>query len=137
MSQKEKTLAFVKPEGVTMQLIGKIITRFEDTGLKIVGMKMVWASHEHASKHYREDIAEKHGERVRNSLIQYIKEGPVIAFVLEGADAINVTRKIVGESPYPNECSPGTIRSDFAHISKNYANSKKNKRQKPRPRFGK
>ena len=53
---------------------------------------------------------------------KYIKEGPVIAFVLEGVDAINVTRKIVG-STYPNESASGTIRGDFSHISKDFANA--------------
>ena len=120
--QKEKTLVLIKPDGIIRNLIGKIILRFEDAGLKIVGMKMVWADEEFAKKHYREDIAQKHGERVRNELINYIREGPVIAMVIEGVDGINVTRKIVG-STYPNESLPGTIRGDFAHISKNFANS--------------
>jgi len=69
------------------------------------------------------EVFEKYGKSVRNELVKYLKEGPVIAFVLEGVDAINVTRKITGGT-YPNESLPGTIRGDFAHISKNYANSK-------------
>jgi len=119
--EKEKTLVLIKPDGVKRNLIGKIIMRFEDSGLKIVGMKMVWVDEDFAKKHYREDVATRHGERVRNDLIKYIREGPVIAMVLEGVDAIKVTRKIVG-STYPNESLPGTIRGDFAHISKDYAN---------------
>jgi nucleoside-diphosphate kinase len=118
----ERTLVLVKPDGVVRGLMGKIVTRFEDAGLKIIGMKMVWADKEFAKKHYREDIAKKHGERVREGLIGYIIEGPVLAMVLEGVDAIAVTRKIVG-STYPNEAPPGTIRGDFAHISKIYANT--------------
>jgi len=98
--------------------------RFEDAGLKIIGMKMMWADEEFAKKHYREDIAEKHGERVRNGLVTYLKEGPVIAMVLEGVEAIAVTRKIVGTT-YPSESPAGTIRGDFAHISKDYANANK------------
>ncbi|MDO8517131.1 MAG: nucleoside-diphosphate kinase [Nanoarchaeota archaeon] len=121
--EKERTLVLVKPDGVVRNLIGKIITRFEDAGLKIIGMKMVWVNENFAKKHYREDIATKHGEKVRNDLIKYIGEGPVVAMVLEGVDAIKVTRKIVG-STYPNDAQPGTIRGDFAHISKDYANSK-------------
>jgi len=120
--EKEKTLVLIKPDGVQRGLIGEIITRFERAGLKIIGMKMVWIEKDFAKKHYREDIAQKHGERVRNELIKYIREGPVIAMVLEGVDAINVTRKIVG-STYPNESQPGTIRGDFTHISKSFANS--------------
>ncbi len=120
--QKERTLVLIKPDGVIRSLVGKIISRFEDAGLKIIGMKMQWIDEDFAKKHYREDIAQKHGERVRNDLIKYIKEGPVIAMVFEGVEAINITRKIVG-STYPNEAVPGTIRGDFAHISKDYANT--------------
>lgn len=122
--EKQKTLVLIKPDGIFRNLVGKILMRFEDSGLKIIGMKMVWADEDFAKKHYREDIEKKHGARVRNELVNYIKEGPVIAFVLEGVDAIKVTRKIVG-STYPNESPPGTIRGDFAHISKDYANTNK------------
>ena len=121
---KERTLVLVKPDGVVRQLVGKIIMRFEDAGLKIIGMRMEWVDEEFAKKHYRDDIEKKHGKRVRDELINYIKKGPVIALVLEGVDAINVTRKIVG-STYPGEAPSGTIRGDFAHISKDYANSNK------------
>jgi nucleoside-diphosphate kinase len=120
--EKEQTLILIKPDGVTRQLVGKVITRFEDSGLKIIGMKMQWIDEKFAGEHYRKDIEEKHGKRVRDGLIQYIKEGPIIALVLEGVDCINVSRKIVG-STYPNESQPGTIRGDFAHISKHFANS--------------
>ena len=120
--EKERTLVLIKPDGVVRNLAGKIIMRFEDAGLKITGMKMVWADDEFAGRHYRKDIEEKHGKRVRDGLIKYIREGPVIAMVLEGVSAIAVVRKIVG-STYPSESLPGTIRGDFAHISKDYANS--------------
>jgi len=123
MVEKERTLVLIKPDGVVRQLIGKILTRFEDAGLKIVGMKMVWIDEDFAGKHYREDIETKHGKRVRDGLIGYIKEGPIVAMILEGVDAIRVTRKIVG-STYPNDSSPGTIRGDFAHISRDFANEK-------------
>jgi nucleoside-diphosphate kinase len=120
---KEKTLVLIKPDGVMRNLVGKIIERFENAGLKILSMKMTHADKNFAGKHYREDIAEKYGERVRNGLINYITQGPIIALVLEGVDGIKVTRKIVG-STYPNESLPGTIRGDFSHISKTYANAK-------------
>lgn len=122
--EKQKTLVLLKPDSIIRQLTGKIIMRFEDAGLKIIGMKMVWADEEFAGKHYRQDIEEKHGKRVRDGLIKYLKEGPVIALVLEGVDSIAVVRKIVG-STYPQESPPGTIRGDFAHISKDFANDKK------------
>jgi len=119
----ERTLVLIKPDGVFRHLTGKIITRFEDAGLKIIGLKMVWIDENIAKKHYREDIAKKYGEKVREELLHYIREGPVIAMVLEGADAIKVTRKIVG-STYPSESPAGTIRGDYAHISKEYGNRK-------------
>jgi nucleoside-diphosphate kinase len=120
--EKERTLVLIKPDGIVRNLIGKIITRFEDAGLKMIGMKMIWIDEDFAGKHYRGDIEERHGKRVRDGLIKYIKEGPVVAMVLEGADGIKVTRKIVGGT-YPNESLPGTIRGDFAHISMDYANT--------------
>lgn len=120
--EKERTLVLVKPDGVVRNLVGKIIMRFEDAGLKIIGMKMQWVDEEFAKKHYREDIEERHGKRVRDGLVQYIKEGPIIAMVLEGVNAIEVTRKLVGKT-YPHESPAGTIRGDFAHISKDYANA--------------
>ncbi|MEK6855327.1 MAG: nucleoside-diphosphate kinase [Nanoarchaeota archaeon] len=120
--EKERTLVLIKPDGIVRHLTGKIITRFEDAGLKIIGMKMAWADEKFAGEHYGKDIAERHGERVRNGLIKYIQEGPVIALVLEGVDAIRVVRKIVG-STYPNDALPGTIRGDFAHVSRDYSNS--------------
>jgi len=120
--KKERTLVLIKPDGIVRNLIGKVVMRFEDAGLKIIGMKMVWADEEFAGKHYRQDIEERHGKRVRDGLINYIKEGPVVAMVMEGVNAIEVVRKLVG-STYPHEALPGTIRGDFAHISKDYANS--------------
>jgi len=117
----EKTLVLIKPDGVKRGLIGELVKRFENRGLKLVGMKMVWADEKLAEKHYREDIAEKYGERVRNGLLKYLREGPVVSIVIEGINAVEIIRKIVG-STYPQEALPGTIRGDFAHISKDYAN---------------
>lgn len=126
---KERTLVLIKPDGVMRGLIGEVIKRFECAGLKIVGMKMVWADETFARKHYGpelderyKDVLEKYGKSVRTDLVNYLKEGPIVAMVLEGVDAVKVTRKIVG-STYPNEALMGTIRGDFAHISKDFANS--------------
>ncbi|MDO8467717.1 MAG: nucleoside-diphosphate kinase [Nanoarchaeota archaeon] len=117
---KEKTLVLIKPEAVQRHLIGKIISRFEDAGLKIVGMKMVWIDEEFAKKHYTEDISKRRGEFVRNKLLKYLVEGPVVAIVLEGVDAIENVRRITG-STEPKTAQPGTIRGDFAHVSYKYA----------------
>ncbi len=119
--QKERTLVLVKPDGVRRSLVGEIISRFENVGLKILGMKMFWADKDFAQRHYTDDISKRHGERVRNNLVQYITEGPVVAFVLEGVDAVKVVRKIAG-STYGGEAISGTIRGDYSHTSKDYAN---------------
>jgi len=116
----QKTLVLLKPDAVQRGLMGKIITRFEDAGLKVVGAKMVWVDKSHGDKHYF-DVGERHGERIKNNLVDYITSGPVVAMCVLGVNAIANVRKIVG-STYPNEAQPGTIRGDFSHISKDYAN---------------
>lgn len=119
----ERTLVLVKPDGVQRALVGKIISRFEDAGLKMIGMKMQWIDSEFAGKHYTEDIAIRRGEAVRESLLKYIVEGPVVAMVLEGVNAIENVRKIVGGTE-PKTAPPGTIRGDFCHVSFSYADDK-------------
>lgn len=120
--KKERTLVLIKPDAVVRNLIGKIITRFEEVGLKILGMKMIWTDEELAKKHYTEEIVKKHGERVRRELITFLIESPVVALVLEGVDAVKIAKKMTGTT-YPSESPPGTIRGDFAHISMDYANT--------------
>lgn len=118
----ERTLVLIKPDGVQRGLSGEIIKRFEQRGLKIVAMKMVQPTKEQAEKHYREDIAQKHGKKVRDMLIEFITSAPVVAMVVEGIQAIEATRRMVG-STYPFEATPGTIRGDFSHVSQIYANT--------------
>lgn len=120
----EKTLVVIKPDGVQRSLSGKIIQRFEDAGLKIVGMKMLWIDKEFARKHYTEDISKRRGEHVRNWLLEYITEGPVIAIAVEGVDAVDFVRKIAGATE-PKSAVPGTIRGDYAHVSYAHADEKK------------
>jgi len=119
----ERTLVLIKPDGVQRALTGEVIRRFERSGLKIVGMKMVWADEEFARKHYTEDIAKRRGEWVRKALLDYIVEGPVVAMVLEGISAIDVVRKIVGGTE-PKTAPPGTIRGDYSHHSFAHADNK-------------
>ncbi len=116
----QKTLVLIKPDGLQRGLVGEILKRFEQRGLKIVGMKMVRPDKEFAGRHYKEAIAQKHGEHVRNYLLDYISSSPIIAVVIQGSSAISVVRKIVG-STYPGEADIGTIRGDFSHTSKEYA----------------
>lgn len=116
----QRTLVIIKPDGVVRGLVGESIKRFEQRGLKILGMKLVHIDKDFATKHYTEDIAERHGKKVYEMLLNYITEGPVVAFVLEGVNAVEVVRKIVGKT-YPGESPVGTIRGDYAHITKSYA----------------
>lgn len=112
----EKTLVLLKPDAVKRCLMGRILSRFEDAGLKPIGMKMQWVDKEFAKSHYTEDIARRRGEKVRNLLLDFITEGPVLAICIEGVNAIENVRKIVGTTE-PKSAPPGTIRGDFAHVS--------------------
>lgn len=116
----QQTLVLIKPDGVQRGLIGEIIKRFEQRGLKIVALKMTRVNKSLAEKHYTEDIEQRHGEKVREYLINYITMSPVIAMIIQGSDAIKIVRKIVGAT-YPGEADIGTIRGDFAHVSKHRA----------------
>ncbi len=119
----QRTLVLLKPDAVKRGIVGEIIMRFEKAGLKIVGMKMVWPDEELASKHYA-DVAERRGEKVFQLLKEFLTiHGPVVAMVLEGVEAVEVVRKIVGETE-PKKASPGTIRGDYCHISFGYADRK-------------
>ncbi|MBA7604289.1 Nucleoside diphosphate kinase [subsurface metagenome] len=119
----EQTLVLIKPDGVQRGLVGEIIKRFEQCGLKIVGLKLTRADNDLAQKHYTEDISKKWGKKVRNKLLGFIISGPVIAIVVEGVDAIKNVRKIVGDTE-SKKALPGTIRGDFSHISFEHADTK-------------
>lgn len=119
----QQTLVLVKPDGVARGLTGEIIKRFERIGLKIVALKLVHVNMDHAKKHYTEDISNRHGEKVRNNLLDFITEGPVVAMILEGVDAIANVRKIVGATE-SKSALPGTIRGDYTHVSYSHADQK-------------
>lgn len=104
----ETTFIMIKPDGVLRQLIGKIVTRFEQKGLKLVGMKMMKLSRETAEKHY----AEHKGKHFYDDLIAFITSGPVIASVWQGLDAVAIVRKVVGATS-PDKAEPGSIRGDY------------------------
>lgn len=120
----QRTLVLLKPDAVQRALAGRVLQRFEDAGLKIVGMKMVWIDKEFAKRHYTEDVAKRRGEHVRMELIEYVTGGPVVAVCLEGIEAVDLVRKLVGPTE-PKSALPGTIRGDFAHQSFSYADNKK------------
>ena len=105
----ERTLVIIKPDGVQRQLIGPIISRLEQRGLKIIALKMMQVSQDLARRHY----AVHEGKPFYESLIQYVTSGPVVAMVLEGPNAIEATRATMGATN-PTKASPGTIRADYA-----------------------
>ena len=105
----ERTLSIIKPDGVEKNIIGKIYSRFEKAGLKIVEAKMLHLSREQAEGFYA-----VHKERpFFNDLVDYMTSGPVMVQVLEGENAINLNRKLMGATN-PEDAEEGTIRKDFA-----------------------
>ena len=147
----EKTLILVKPDGVQRGLVGAILGRFEQAGLKIVALRVVHPSREQAEKHYPntaewiegmgqktlqsykengvDPIAEvgtddprSIGELVKQWNIDYLSSGPVVACVLEGYHAIQVVRKMCGHT-LPLVAGPGTIRGDYSTASPIIANA--------------
>ena len=105
----QRTLIFVKPDGVRRGLIGEIISRFERKGLRIVAMKMLRFTQELARKHYEEHV----NKPFYPALEEFILSGPVVAMVIEGEDVIELTRTMMGKTRH-TEAAPGTIRGDFA-----------------------
>ncbi len=105
----QQTLVIIKPDGVQRGLIGKLLARFEERGLKIVGLKLVQVDRALAEKHY----AVHKGKFFYQGLVDYITSSPVVAMVLEGHEAISVVRMMVGATR-PWEAAAGTIRGDYA-----------------------
>ena len=104
----ERTLIIVKPDAVQRGLSGEIIKRFEQRGLRIIGMKLLQVSRELAEKHY--DV---HRERpFFAGLVEYITSAPVVVMALEGSDAIVAARTTIGATK-PSEAAAGTIRGDY------------------------
>jgi nucleoside-diphosphate kinase len=114
----ERTLVLLKPDAVQRGIMGRIITKFEDAGLKLVGMKMVWMDKELGVKHYEDigQVGKRRGEKVLQLLISFMSTGPVLALCIEGINAVENVRKMCG-STEPKSAAPGTIRGDFSHIS--------------------
>ncbi|MFT7616327.1 MAG: nucleoside-diphosphate kinase [Candidatus Woesearchaeota archaeon] len=137
---REQTLVLIKPDAVQRGLIGEIVSRFERCGLKIIGLKMVQPDSDLAGKHYEVDEewllnigikqkknAEakgktfdvdpiKFGMQIRQYLIDFLRMSPVVAIALDGHNAIDHVRKVVGQTS-PQDSMPGTIRGDFSFDS--------------------
>lgn len=138
----EKTVVLIKPDGVQRALAGEIIKRFENVGLKLVAMKMVWVDSDMVGKHYadKEDYHRFVGEKclenykkygmdpneevgtmdpveigrlVRSWNMEYLTAGPVIAMIWEAPHAVEIVRKLIGHT-FPQVAAPGTIRGDYA-----------------------
>ncbi len=105
----ERTLSIIKPDAVAKNVIGKIYSRFETNGLKVIAAKMAWLSPQEAGEFYA-----VHKERpFFKDLVQFMTSGPVMIQVLEGESAIAKNRDLMGATD-PAKAAPGTIRADFA-----------------------
>jgi len=144
----ERSLVLLKPDAVQRALIGRIIQRFEDAGLKISAMKMVYSNEKLAGEHYADDeewkilVGKKQrvsydkkglkldktdielGAQIRGFLIHYLTMGPIIALVVEGHNVIDHIRKLVGTTS-PQDSAPGTIRGDLAFDTYQLADTSK------------
>ena len=108
MADAERTFVMVKPDGVQRGLIGEIVSRFEERGLKLVAGKFMRIDDDLAREHYAEHVEKPFFE----DLSSFITSGPVFAMVWEGNNAIAQVRRMMGETD-PAESAPGTIRGDF------------------------
>jgi len=148
-SRIEQTLVLIKPDGVQRSLTGKIISKFEENGLKIIALKMTHPNEDLAKTHYplneewakatfekSKKVAEEKSEPLKfkdhidfgkflqKSLVDFITEAPVVAMVIQGPHAIEIVRKMLGATE-PRQATPGTIRGDFASVeSYSIANTK-------------
>ena len=105
----EKTLSIIKPDAVKRDLTGKIIAMFEEKGLRVVAQKKIWLSKEQAGSFY--DI---HRDRpFFGELCEFMSSGPIVAQVLQGDNAIELNREIMGATN-PDQAEAGTIRKEFA-----------------------
>ena len=105
----ERTLVLIKPDGVQRLLTGRILARFEERGLKLVGLKLMRADRPLAERHY----AIHRGKPFFDGLLDFITSGPLVALALEGPNAIAIVRSMVGATR-PHEAAAGTIRGDLA-----------------------
>lgn len=105
----ERTLSIIKPDGVAKGLIGEVIKRFENAGLKIAAMKMICMSKKEAEGFY----AVHRGKKFYDSLTDFMSSGPCLVMILEGPNAIAKNRELMGATN-PQDASPGTIRREYA-----------------------
>ena len=105
----ERTLSIIKPDAVSKNIIGEIIQRFENAGLKVVGLKML-----HLNKNLAKGFYKEHnGRPFFADLVEFMTSSPVVIQVLEGESAVSLNRQLMGDTD-PQTAAEGTIRSDFA-----------------------
>lgn len=150
---KEKTLIIIKHDGVARGLMGEVISRFERVGLKLAGLEFIAATEDMGAAHYPNsvgwmekvgnrtlaeykqkgidpierlgtDVPKEIGAMVKQWLVEYLSMGPVLAMVWEGPEAVNIGRKLVGETN-PVNAAAGTIRGDFSWDNADLANDQK------------
>lgn len=107
--ETEQTLVLIKPDGVQRGLIGEVIARYEQKGLKIVGMKLLQLRRDTAEELY----AVHHGKSFYDVLIEFMTSAPIVALAVEGRGVIDLVRTLNGETD-PTESQPGSIRGDFS-----------------------
>ena len=105
----ERTLILVKPDGVARSLVGEVVSRIENKGYQIVGLKMMTPSREILAKHY----AEHEGKPFYEPLLEFMLSGPIVAMIAQGNRVIEGFRKLAGTTD-PTTAEPGTIRGDLA-----------------------
>ncbi len=110
----ERTLVLIKPDGVKRRLVGKIVSRFEEKGLRILSMKFMLLSRDQAERHY----SVHRDKPFYKGLVEYIISGPIIAMIVEGNSAISIVRLMAGSTD-GSKASPGTIRGDFSSSVQN------------------
>lgn len=122
MATIERSLIVFKPDAVQRGIVGEILTRFEKVGLKIVAAKMLQPSKDHYFHHYENigKMISRRGQKAFDVTLSMLNAGPVIAFVLEGVEAVALLRKMVGATE-PKSALPGTVRGDYAHMSFGHA----------------
>lgn len=108
---EQRTYVMIKPDAVARNLVGRIISRFEEVGLKLERAELGVLTREQAAANY----AEHEGKPFYEGLIAYITSGPVVKMVLSGPNAVSICRKLMGATN-PAEAAPGTIRGDFGLI---------------------
>jgi nucleoside-diphosphate kinase len=114
----ERTLVIFKPDAVMRGIVGEIMTRFERAGFKVVGIKMLQPDYDKLHGHYEGigTLKTRKGTEIFESQLKTMQIGPVIAMVLEGVEAVDFVRKMVGDTQ-PKTAAPGTIRGDYAHLT--------------------